>query len=64
MFEDSMFQQIPKDPCVMPTLGRATRVPERTPAQGERREVGVLFGRMQREFLLGVNAATGPGAGC
>jgi hypothetical protein len=56
-----MVQQIPKDPRVtlMRTLGRATGVPERTPAQGELRGmVGVLLGCVQREFLLGVNTAT------
>lgn len=42
-----------------PTLGRAVRVPERTPAQGERRgTVGLLLGCVQREFFPGVNAAT------
>ena len=42
-----------------PTLGRAERVPERTPAQGERRgTVGLLLGCVQRECFPGVNAAT------
>jgi len=42
-----------------PPVGRAERVPERTPAQGERRgTVGMLLGCVQREFFPGVNAAT------
>ena len=42
-----------------PPLGRAERVPERTPAQGTRRgTVGMLLGCVQREFFPGVNAAT------
>jgi len=45
--------------ALAPTLGRAIRVPERTPAQGERRgTVGMLLGCVQREFFPGVNAAT------
>jgi glycolate oxidase iron-sulfur subunit len=45
--------------ALAPTLGRADRVPERTPAQGERRgTVGMLLGCVQREFFPGVNAAT------
>ena len=45
--------------ALAPTLGRAERVPERTPAQGERRgTVGMLLGCVQREFFPGVNAAT------
>jgi len=42
-----------------PTLGKAERVPARTPAQGTRRgTVGMLLGCVQREFFPGVNAAT------
>lgn len=42
-----------------PPLGPAQRVPERTPATGERRAVvGMLTGCVQREFFPGVNAAT------
>jgi glycolate oxidase iron-sulfur subunit len=42
-----------------PPLDRAERVPERTPAAGERRAVvGMLTGCVQREFFPGVNAAT------
>jgi glycolate oxidase iron-sulfur subunit len=45
--------------ALAPTLGRAERVPERTPARGERRgTVGMLLGCVQREFFPGVNAAT------
>ena len=45
--------------ALAPTLGQAIRVPERTPAQGERRgTVGMLLGCVQREFFPGVNAAT------
>jgi glycolate oxidase iron-sulfur subunit len=45
--------------ALAPTLGRAVRVPEHTPAQGERRgTVGVLLGCVQREFFPSVNAAT------
>ena len=61
MFADSMFQQIPNDPCValMPTIGRAASGPERTLAHGEQHGmVGVLPGCVQRELLLEVNAAT------
>jgi glycolate oxidase iron-sulfur subunit len=44
---------------LVPPLSRAVRVPERTPAQGERRgTVGLLLGCVQREFFPGVNAAT------
>jgi glycolate oxidase iron-sulfur subunit len=42
-----------------PPIGRAERVPPRTPATGERRAVvGMLTGCVQREFFPGVNAAT------
>ena len=42
-----------------PALGRAEKVPEHTPARGERRgAVGMLLGCVQREFFPGVNAAT------
>ncbi|GAA1144839.1 (Fe-S)-binding protein [Ornithinicoccus hortensis] len=42
-----------------PQLGKAEKVPERTPAIGERRAVvGMLTGCVQREFFPGVNAAT------
>lgn len=42
-----------------PQLGKAERVPGRTPAVGERRAVvGMLTGCVQREFFPGVNAAT------
>lgn len=42
-----------------PALGRAEKVPERTPAHGERRgTVGMLLGCVQREFFPAVNAAT------
>lgn len=42
-----------------PPVVRAEKVPERTPAQGERRgTVGMLLGCVQREFFPGVNAAT------
>lgn len=42
-----------------PQLEARTQVPERTPAQGERRAVvGMLTGCVQREFFPGVNAAT------
>jgi glycolate oxidase iron-sulfur subunit len=42
-----------------PPLGRADRVPEFTPAVGERRAVvGMLTGCVQREFFPGVNSAT------
>ena len=62
MFADSMFQQIPNDPCVtlMPTIGRAASGPERTLAHGEQHGmvVGVFPGCVQQEFLLEVNAAT------
>jgi glycolate oxidase iron-sulfur subunit len=45
--------------ALAPMLGRAIRVPERTPAHGERRgTVGMLLGCVQREFFPGVNAAT------
>jgi glycolate oxidase iron-sulfur subunit len=45
--------------ALAPTLGPAGRVPERTPAQGERRgTVGMVLGCVQREFFPGVNAAT------
>jgi glycolate oxidase iron-sulfur subunit len=45
--------------ALAPPLGRAERVPERTPARGERRgTVGMLLGCVQREFFPGVNAAT------
>ena len=45
--------------ALAPPLGRAERVPERTPALGERRgTVGMLLGCVQREFFPGVNAAT------
>jgi glycolate oxidase iron-sulfur subunit len=45
--------------ALAPPVGRAERVPERTPAQGERRgTVGMLLGCVQREFFPGVNAAT------
>ena len=45
--------------ALAPTIGRAGRVPERIPAQGERRgTVGMLLGCVQREFFPGVNAAT------
>ena len=42
-----------------PRLGKAERVPVRTPAAGPRRAVvGMLTGCVQREFFPGVNAAT------
>ncbi|MGN6688085.1 MAG: glycolate oxidase subunit GlcF [Actinomycetales bacterium] len=42
-----------------PPLESPVRVPEHTPAQGERRGVvGMLLGCVQREFFPGVNAAT------
>jgi glycolate oxidase iron-sulfur subunit len=42
-----------------PPLGRAERVPERTPALGEKRgTVGMLLGCVQREFFPGTNSAT------
>jgi glycolate oxidase iron-sulfur subunit len=45
--------------ALAPRLGRVERVPERTPAQGQRRgTVGMLLGCVQREFFPGVNAAT------
>ena len=45
--------------ALAPPLGPAGRVPERTPAQGERRgTVGMVLGCVQREFFPGVNAAT------
>lgn len=45
--------------ALAPQLGPVERVPERTPAQGERRgTVGMLLGCVQREFFPGVNAAT------
>jgi glycolate oxidase iron-sulfur subunit len=45
--------------ALAPPLGRAQRVPERTPARGQRRgTVGMLLGCVQREFFPGVNAAT------
>ncbi len=45
--------------ALAPRLSRAEPIPERTPAQGERRgTVGLLLGCVQREFFPGVNAAT------
>jgi glycolate oxidase iron-sulfur subunit len=45
--------------ALAPPLGRAEHIPERIPAQGERRgAVGMLLGCVQREFFPGVNAAT------
>jgi glycolate oxidase iron-sulfur subunit len=45
--------------ALVPPLGPAERVPERTPARGRRRgTVGLLLGCVQREFFPGVNAAT------
>jgi glycolate oxidase iron-sulfur subunit len=42
-----------------PPVAKAARLPERVPAQGERRAVvGMLLGCVQREFFPGVNAAT------
>jgi glycolate oxidase iron-sulfur subunit len=42
-----------------PPVARAAPLPERVPAQGERRAVvGMLLGCVQREFFPGVNAAT------
>jgi glycolate oxidase iron-sulfur subunit len=44
---------------LLPPLRKAERVPELTPAVGERRlRVGLLLGCVQREFFPGVNAAT------
>jgi glycolate oxidase iron-sulfur subunit len=44
---------------VAPTIRRRTRLPERIPAQGERRAVvGMLTGCVQREFFPDVNVAT------
>jgi glycolate oxidase iron-sulfur subunit len=45
--------------ALAPPIGPAERVPERTPARGQRRgTVGILLGCVQREFFPGVNAAT------
>jgi glycolate oxidase iron-sulfur subunit len=45
--------------ALVPEIGHAERVPERTPARGQRRgTVGMLLGCVQREFFPGVNAAT------
>jgi glycolate oxidase iron-sulfur subunit len=44
---------------LLPPLRKMERVPELTPALGERRlRVGLLLGCVQREFFPGVNAAT------
>lgn len=44
---------------LMPALGRFERVPEVTPAHGEKRlRVGLLLGCVQREFLPQINSAT------
>jgi glycolate oxidase iron-sulfur subunit len=45
--------------ALAPPLERPEKVPERTPAAGQRRgTVGMLLGCVQREFFPGVNAAT------
>jgi glycolate oxidase iron-sulfur subunit len=45
--------------ALAPPIGPVERVPERTPARGQRRgTVGLLLGCVQREFFPGVNAAT------